>query len=102
MSPARLVRPLFVLILGSLSLFVIDCKAQVANVDDTTSTPIEGAGHDYIHQLSETVNPANGSMSLRIQVPMPKGRGITIPFGYAYDSNAANHMTWGVYPTPTT
>ena len=50
-------------------------RAQITNVDDTTSTPSPGAGHDYIHLLSETVNPANGSVSLRIEVPMPKGRG---------------------------
>ena len=32
-------------------------------------------GHDYIKMLSETVNLANGSLSIRIQAPMPKGRG---------------------------
>src|ERR1019366_2835845 len=58
--------------------------AQIANVDDTTSTPIEGAGHDHIHLLSETVNPANGSVSLRIELPTPKGRGIGLPFAVAY------------------
>jgi hypothetical protein len=42
--------------------------------------------------LSETVNPANGSVSLRIQVPIPKGRGITIPFSFSYDSNGVNHL----------
>jgi hypothetical protein len=61
-------------------LVVAASQAQVNNVTDDTSTPIEGAGHDYIKMLSETVNPANGSVSLRIQVPTPKGRGITIRF----------------------
>jgi len=65
---------------------------QVTNVDDTTSTPIPGAGHDYIKMLSETVNPANGSVSLRIQLPIPKGRGITPSFSIAYDSNSVNHL----------
>ena len=46
-------------------------RGQITNVDDTTSTPIEGAGHDYIKALSETVNPANGSVSLSIQLPIP-------------------------------
>ena len=67
-------------------------EAQITNVTDTTSTPIPGAGHDYIHLLSETVSPSNGSVSVRIQVPMPKGRGITIPFSFAYDSNGIEHM----------
>jgi len=33
-------------------------RAQITNVDDTTSTPIPGAGHDYIHLLSETAGGA--------------------------------------------
>jgi len=73
--------------------------AQVTNVDNTTSTPIPGVGHDYIHLLSETVNPANGSVSLRIQVPMPKGRGISIPFSFGYDSNSVHHLRPGYYPS---
>jgi hypothetical protein len=48
--------------------------------------------------LSETVNPANGSLSLRIQIRMPKGRGITFPFGFAYDSNSVTHLNTGLYP----
>ena len=48
---------------------------QITNVTDSTSTPVSGAGHDYIEMMSETVNPANGSLSVRIQVPVPKGRG---------------------------
>jgi RHS repeat-associated protein len=46
--------------------------------------------------MSETVNPANGSLSLRIQVPMPKGRGLTLPFSFAYDSNGAYGSLIGV------
>src|SRR6267142_2035281 len=79
-----------------LSLTISVACAQITNVDNTTSTPIPGAGHDYIHLLSETVNPANGSVSLRIQVPMPKGRGITLPFSFAYDSNGTHHLAPGV------
>jgi len=79
-----------------LSLFSLACSvahAQITTVTDTTSTPVPGVGHDYIHLLSETVNPANGSVSLRIQVPMPKGRGITVPFAVGYDSNGVHHLT---------
>lgn len=52
---------------------------QIANVTDQTSTPVPDSGHDYFHMLTETVNPANGSVSLRIRVPVPKG-------ARAYDS----------------
>jgi hypothetical protein len=68
-------------------------QAQITNVTDDTSTPIPGAGHDYIHLLSETVNPANGSVSLRIQLPVAKGRGIEVPFYVGYDSNGVSHLS---------
>jgi hypothetical protein len=73
-------------------------QAQITNVTNDTATPIEGAGHDYIHMLSETVNPATGSVSLRIQIPVPKARGFTVPFSIAYDSNSVNHIVPGGYP----
>jgi len=90
-------------------------RGQLANVDDATSTPIEGVGHDYIKALSETVNPASGSVSLRIALPVPKGRGMTPSFSIDYDSNSVHHLeltstpgfaawvsngdTWGAYAT---
>jgi RHS repeat-associated protein len=61
--------------------------AQITNLSDTTSTPVPGAGHNYTGLLNETVNPANGSVSLRINLPMPPGRKLTVPFSIAYDSN---------------
>ena len=82
-------------------LFVLIClvifsgsiaKAQITSINDATSTPVEGVGHDYIHMLSETVNPANGSVSLRIQVPVSKSRGVTIPFSFDYDSNSLHFL----------
>jgi RHS repeat-associated protein len=76
-------------------LFFLACSVvygQITSIGDDTSVPIQGVGHDYIKMLDETVNPANGSVSLRIQVPVPKGRGITIPFGFNYDTNGVNHL----------
>jgi hypothetical protein len=67
--------------------------SQITNVANDTSTPIPGAGHDYIKMLSETVNPSNGSVSIRVQAPTPSGRGISLPFAFAYDSNGAAHIT---------
>jgi len=72
---------------GLLLVLTAPSRGQIANVGDTTSTPVPGAGHNYIHMFSETVNPANGSVSLRAQVPVPRGRGLTVPFAFAYDSN---------------
>jgi RHS repeat-associated protein len=76
----------------SLLLFSGIARGQILNVTDDTSTPTHGAGHDYIKMVNETVNPANGSVSLRIQVPMPKGRGLTLPFAFAYDSSGVWHL----------
>jgi hypothetical protein len=94
----RLQRRSLALPLLSACLLLLAAPAahgQITNVDDTTSTPIEGAGHDYIKAMGETVNPANGSLSVRIQLPIPKGRGITPTFSIGYDSNSANHIEPG-------
>ena len=52
---------------------------------DEVAQPKPG-GHDYQHFASETVNPSNGSVSYRIQYPMPKGRGLTLPYWFSYSS----------------
>jgi RHS repeat-associated protein len=96
MSRARLAALLFTFI--SISLLIPASRAQVTNVTNDTSTPVEGAGHDYIHLLSETVNPATGSISLSIQLPVPKSRGFTVPFSLTYDSNSVHHLVASYYP----
>jgi RHS repeat-associated protein len=64
---------------------------QITNVTDDQSTPTPGAGHNYLGMVNETVNPANGSVSFRLAVPVPKGRGVTPPLTIAYDSNGTFH-----------
>jgi YD repeat-containing protein len=73
-------------------IFTGVCAAQIPSETDVTSTPVPNAGHDYIHALGETVNPANGSLSIRINVPLPPSRGLTLPFSFAYDSNGAYYF----------
>lgn len=68
-------------------------QAQTVNLGDEVSRPIPGAGHDYIHLLSETVNPANGSLNIKIDLPTPKGRELSLPFAITYDSGEVNHFT---------
>jgi hypothetical protein len=53
---------------------VLPAHAQVSDVTNSTSTPIQGAGHDYIKMFSETTDPANGTVSIRIGLPVPPGR----------------------------
>ena len=69
-------------VLSSLPL----ATAQVFTTTNSTMTPVPGTGHDYIHLLSETVNPANGSVSVNLNFPMPKGRGLSLPFSINYTS----------------
>ncbi len=77
----------------SLVVFLIrPAYSQVANMDDTTIPPTPGMGHDYIKMLGETVNPANGSVSLRIDLPIPKGRGVDVPFAILYSSSGVQHV----------
>jgi len=68
----------------------------------STQVPTFGAGHDYIQMLGETVNPANGSVSFRLNVPVPKGRGPSPSFSLSYNSAGV----WGATPyspgSPTT
>lgn len=85
-------------VLCALFLVASVASAQITNVTNTTSTPIPGAGHDYIKALSETVNPANGSVSVRLQLPVAKGRGLTVPVSIGYDSNGFRHLKPGFYP----
>ena len=81
--------------LGVFSLVCSTTHAQISTIGDDTSVPIPGAGHDYIKMLDETVNPANGSLSLRIQIPVPAGRGFTLPFSINYDTSGTLHLLQG-------
>jgi RHS repeat-associated protein len=64
---------------------------SLAGITNDTAPPVPGAGHDYIHLLTETVNPANGSVSISISLPVPKGRGLTLPYAINYNSGASGH-----------
>jgi hypothetical protein len=67
-------------------------EAQITEIGGSTSTPAPGVGHDYSQEASDTVNPADGSVSFRLGVPVPPGRALTVPFAFAYDSNGANYL----------
>lgn len=91
-------RPLFLILLFAfVTLLAPACLAQLPIVTNATSTPIPGAGHDYLGGPAETVNPANGSVSIRLPVILPPSRGITLPFSFAYDSSGVSYV--GLPPT---
>jgi YD repeat-containing protein len=67
-------------------LLCVSANAQVLIPTDSLAPPIPGAGHDYLGNLNETVNPENGAVSLRLGVPVPPGRKLNLPFSFNYDS----------------
>jgi len=70
-----------------------DLVAQTVNLGDDVARPIAGAGHDYIKGLSETVDPANGTLMIKIDLPVPASRGFTIPFSVTYNSGEVFRFT---------
>ena len=86
----------WLLIAGLILSVTPRALAQVTNVTGQTSTPVPGAGHDYVHLLNETVDASSGSVSVHISVPVPPGRKLTLPFGFAYSSSGA----WFLQPDP--
>jgi YD repeat-containing protein len=79
----------------SLLCFAVCAHAQMTPPGADVARPIPGAGHDYIHLLAETVNPANGSLSINIGLPTPAGRGISLPYSITYNSGAVHHLVSG-------
>lgn len=69
-------------------LLAASASAQLISLDNTTAPPTPGVGHDYIKSFSETVNPANGSLSVRIDLPLPNGRNLRVPFAFTYNSSS--------------
>ncbi len=89
------IRPLFSAFFTLIAASIGNAQAgSPSDMSDRTfvSTPTPGSGHDYFHMLSETVNPASGSVSLRIETPTPNGRRLSLPFAFTYDSNAVHFV----------
>ncbi len=71
---------------AGLLFFCATASGQILNPTESIVPPFPGVGHDYIQELNETVNPENGSVSLRLGVPVPPGRKLSMPFSFNYDS----------------
>lgn len=69
-----------------------DAGAQITQLTDMTTPPAQGVGHNLINLLAETVNPATGQVSVHIDIPMPPGRGFTLPFSINYNSGSVNQL----------
>jgi YD repeat-containing protein len=74
----------------------INAYGQAPNINSLsadTAIPQAGKGHEYIHMLAETVNPASGSVNFTIAFPTQKGRGISPQYKLLYNSSSAYHLT---------
>lgn len=80
---------LSLLLCGWLQFAAAQNLAVGPTISGETATPIPGVGHDYIGLLNETVDPSSGTVNIHIDIPMPKSRGITLPFSIRYSSAAA-------------
>ena len=68
-------------------LMSVVAVAQVPAVTGTTQTPLLNSDHNYIQSLNEIVDPAMGSLSIRIAAPSPHERGPNLPkYAFIYDS----------------
>jgi RHS repeat-associated protein len=78
----------FAFVTCSLTLSAtVRAQSSSGFVNNITAVPVPGVGHDYIHDLDEIVNPANGSLSIRIEAPRPKERSWNYPlYSFMYDS----------------
>ena len=65
-------------------LFSKECIAQVVDPVTMAQAPVPGVGHHYIGMGTETVNPADGSVSFDLPIQTPPGRGLCFPFGIHY------------------
>ena len=87
---------------ASALLSMSNALAQNVPLSSDVMRPTLGAGHDYVRGLNETVNPANGSLSISIQLPTLPSRGITLPFSIMYNSGIVHHMATQEYSGGTT
>jgi hypothetical protein len=85
-----------VIVFGSL-LHCLDSFAQGVPLSMDISRPVPGVGHDYVKGLNETVNPANGSLNIKIELPVPTSRGISLPFSLTYNSGIVHHTMLQTY-----
>jgi len=80
----------FVITAAVAAALATACFAQaLPDISNTSAPPLHTPGHALIDGPHETVNPANGQVSLRFAVPLPPGRQLTPQFSIAYDSGSS-------------
>ena len=82
---------------GLMALAALGCitaiaSAQTSTITSDVSRPVQGAGHDYVSSFAETVNPANGTLSINLPMQPAHSRGFTLPVSLIYNSGQVNHF----------
>lgn len=72
-----------------------NAQTSSGTVNGETATPIPNVGHDYIHMLSETIDPSTGSVNLHIAFPVENSRGLTLPLSLSYSTSGLFVLTNG-------
>jgi len=80
------------LLLATSASLLLGQSPQLNSVNELTQAPVPGVGHDYEHLLGETVNFSNASVNLKISFPTSKGRGLSLPFAWSYNSASVNPL----------
>lgn len=88
----RLITTAGLMILAVLGTITAIASAQTTTITSDVSRPVQGVGHNYISSFAETVNPANGSLSISLPLPTPKSRVFTLPLSLMYNSGQVNHF----------
>ena len=88
---SRLLRkssPILLGVVAGLLGFILTCPSygQSLPYGADVQRPMAGLEHDYVNGLSETVNPSNGTLEIKIPFQAPPGRKLSIPFGMQYNS----------------
>ena len=91
-SPLRSLHSYCFCLFLSIGILSSHAAAQNVNVGNGALPPQPGIGHDYVTHLAETVNPANGTLSVSLPLPVAPSRGITFPVTLNYNSGQTHQF----------
>jgi hypothetical protein len=77
----------------SFFVFTIIAAAQVPDPVMAAQAPTPDSCHNYIGLATETVNPAGGSVTFDLPLPLPLGRQLSLPFSIHYDSELMYYLS---------
>lgn len=80
------------MVIGAFS-FAGGLHSQVPNPVTAAEAPVPGSGHSYIGVGSETVNPADGSLTFDLPLQTPAGRELSMKFGIRFNGSEQFYLT---------